>query len=426
MRKQRYHRVLLVFAVAVFIPIRASADPNTSTPASQPASGSTAPTAVPFWLVTSGGQVQPFAGAADYGSVGSTDPSHPAVALAPTPDAHGYLVASNDGGVFTFGDASFHGSASGLALSSPVVNVASTPDGAGYWLVSTDGGVFTFGTAGYFGSAHGMALPAPVVDLVPTPDGGGYWLVSTDGGVLSYGDAKFYGSAAGTTLNAPVVGMTPTRDARGYWLVGRDGGVFSYGDAQFYGAAATSGQATRAIAANVGSNGYTVIRADGTAQRFGPPADSSSNSVNPVTSSSASSRVVAAGALGQTVPPVPTPGQTALNWARTQIGKPYGYASAGPDAYDCSGLTMASYRVAGITLPRTAAEQYGAGAHFPLSQAQPGDLVFWADDPSDPSTITHVGLFVGPGEVLHAPRSGEYVRIEAMWPDGLLSTVTRP
>src|SRR5581483_5491046 len=341
-------------------------------------------------------------------------------ALAPTPDARGYRVASSNGGVFTFGDAGFYGSAAGLQLSSPVVGIASAPDSGGYWLVASDGGVFTFGSAGYWGSANSKTLAAPVVGLVPTPDGEGYWLVSSDGGVLSYGDATFYGSAGGMQLDAPVVGMALTRDAHGYWLVGRDGGVFSFGDAGFYGAGNAGGEVTRTIVSDPSSAGYTLIHADGTTQHFGPSVTTVSS-----TQRSASNRVEAAGALGQTVAPppaAPSAGQTALDWAETQIGKPYGWAAAGPDAYDCSGLTMAAYHVAGISLAHSAGDQYGAGAHFPLSEAQPGDLVFWAEGGSG---ITHVGLYVGQGQVLHAPRSGETVRIEAIWPDGLLGTVTR-
>ena len=392
-----------------------------------PASGSVAGTAVPsfpYWMVSSTGQVTALGSAGDYGSLPSADLAASVVALSPTADTRGYVVASGDGGVFTFGTAGFHGSASGLPLASPIVDIATTPDGGGYWLVATDGGVFSFGTARFYGSAHGLNLAQPVVGLVPTADGAGYWLVSTDGGVFAYGDAAYYGSAAGLRMNAPVVGMTPTASRHGYWLVGRDGGVFSFGDAAFHGSGGAGPSATRAIVRDSASDGYTLVAADGSVTHFGPSGTAASNVVTRPTP-----EVVAAGALGQTGIGAPTAapkGQSALDWARTQIGKPYAWGGAGPGGYDCSGLTMAAWASVGVALPRSAAEQFGAGAHLPLAQAQPGDLVFWAANPADPSTITHVGLYVSSGQVLHSARSGTVVSIDPMWPDGLMSTVTRP
>jgi cell wall-associated NlpC family hydrolase len=103
--------------------------------------------------------------------------------------------------------------------------------------------------------------------------------------------------------------------------------------------------------------------------------------------------------------------QQAVAFARAQLGKPYQWGAAGPDAYDCSGLTMTSYRSAGVLLARTSAAQWGAGPH-PASMAdlQPGDLVFYAFDRSDPGTIHHVGLYAGDGLMIEAPHTGEVVR----------------
>lgn len=112
----------------------------------------------------------------------------------------------------------------------------------------------------------------------------------------------------------------------------------------------------------------------------------------------------------------------ALAFARAQIGKPYVWGATGPGSYDCSGLTQAAWKAAGVTLPRTTYDQVDAGTTVPLSQAQPGDLVFFYDD------ITHVGVYVGNGMMIHAPKPGTYVREESVFYDGESSihSVVRP
>ncbi|WP_399140085.1 NlpC/P60 family protein [Streptomyces sp. NBUA17] len=125
----------------------------------------------------------------------------------------------------------------------------------------------------------------------------------------------------------------------------------------------------------------------------------------------------------------PTPGssngtqaQKALAFAQTQIGKPYVWGATGPGSYDCSGLTQAAWKAAGVTLPRTTYDQVNAGTTVSVSQAQPGDLVFFYDD------ISHVGLYVGDGKMVHAPKPGAYVREESIFYDGESSiySVVRP
>jgi cell wall-associated NlpC family hydrolase len=95
----------------------------------------------------------------------------------------------------------------------------------------------------------------------------------------------------------------------------------------------------------------------------------------------------------------------------SQIGKPYVWAGAGPDSYDCSGLTMWAFAHVGISLPHSAAGQYGYGTHVPVSQLQPGDLVFFADG----GYIGHVGIYYGNGEMVDAPHSGSTVGIHALY-----------
>jgi cell wall-associated NlpC family hydrolase len=93
-----------------------------------------------------------------------------------------------------------------------------------------------------------------------------------------------------------------------------------------------------------------------------------------------------------------------------QIGKPYLWGAAGPSAYDCSGLMLAAYRSAGIYLPRVSRAQWSAGPHVGLGDLAPGDLVFFAYNTGAPSTIHHVGMYVGGGAMVEAPYTGARVR----------------
>jgi cell wall-associated NlpC family hydrolase len=98
-------------------------------------------------------------------------------------------------------------------------------------------------------------------------------------------------------------------------------------------------------------------------------------------------------------------GVTALAYARKQLGLPYRLGAAGPGAYDCSGLTLQAWKAAGVTLPRTSQQQIHVGKVVAKSDLQPGDLVFFYDA----SAPSHVGLYVGNGVILHAPRPGKSV-----------------
>ncbi|OKK10692.1 C40 family peptidase [Streptomyces sp. CB02400] len=117
-----------------------------------------------------------------------------------------------------------------------------------------------------------------------------------------------------------------------------------------------------------------------------------------------------------------TKAEKALAFARAQIGKPYVWGATGPGSYDCSGLTQAAWKAAGVTVPRTTYDQVNAGTTVPVSQAQPGDLVFFYDD------VTHVGIYIGNGMMIHAPKPGTYVREESIYYDGESSihSVVRP
>lgn len=95
----------------------------------------------------------------------------------------------------------------------------------------------------------------------------------------------------------------------------------------------------------------------------------------------------------------------AVSFAYGAIGKPYVWGATGPGSFDCSGLTQAAWRAAGVSLPRTTYTQINAGQRVSRDQLAPGDLVFFY------SGVTHVGLYIGNGQMIHAPRPGSTVRV---------------
>jgi peptidoglycan DL-endopeptidase CwlO len=115
--------------------------------------------------------------------------------------------------------------------------------------------------------------------------------------------------------------------------------------------------------------------------------------------------------------------RTAVAYALGHLGAPYVWGAAGPRAFDCSGLTSAAYAAAGIGIPRVSRAQWGIGRHLDLASLIPGDLVFFADNTSDPSTIHHVGMYVGRGLMVHAPHTGDVVRVSSIWRTGYIGAV---
>jgi peptidoglycan DL-endopeptidase CwlO len=99
----------------------------------------------------------------------------------------------------------------------------------------------------------------------------------------------------------------------------------------------------------------------------------------------------------------------ALRYAMAQVGDRYVYGAEGPDAFDCSGLTMTAWAQAGVALPHSSSAQYSSGARVAASDLQPGDLVFYY------SPISHVGMYIGNGLIVHAANPGSGVRVAELY-----------
>lgn len=124
---------------------------------------------------------------------------------------------------------------------------------------------------------------------------------------------------------------------------------------------------------------------------------------------------------GKTFPaPTRAPRSEVVNIAKRYLGAPYQWAASGPNRFDCSGFTMFVYRQVGVSLPHSSRAQIGCGQRVSRSQLQPGDLVFFG------SPIHHVGIYVGGGMYIHAPRTGDVVKISSLGSRGDFAGGCRP
>lgn len=115
--------------------------------------------------------------------------------------------------------------------------------------------------------------------------------------------------------------------------------------------------------------------------------------------------------------------EAAVRWALARVGTPYRWGGEGPGGFDCSGLVQAAFAAAGVALPRVAQDQYDAGpALLAGAPLLPGDLVFFG---ASPLAVDHVGIVVGGGDMVDAPHTGAFVRVEPVWSQGYVGA-TRP
>lgn len=116
-------------------------------------------------------------------------------------------------------------------------------------------------------------------------------------------------------------------------------------------------------------------------------------------------------------PPPPNAGAaTAVAEAKKQLGKPYQWVGSGPDTFDCSGLTAWAWKAAGKSLAHYTGSQYSATARVAIADLQPGDLVFFGSD------LHHVGLYVGSGQMIHAPQTGSVVKYDTIYRSDLVQS----
>lgn len=124
-------------------------------------------------------------------------------------------------------------------------------------------------------------------------------------------------------------------------------------------------------------------------------------------------------ALVGPIPAASPHAQVAVSTALAQLGKPYQWGGAGPDSFDCSGLTMFAWRAAGVALPHSAAAQFSSFPQVPIGALQPGDLVFYGSPPY------HNGMYIGNGQMVEAPHTGTVVRVAGIFRSDLVGA-SRP
>ena len=134
---------------------------------------------------------------------------------------------------------------------------------------------------------------------------------------------------------------------------------------------------------------------------------------------------VLAWAARYTAPAPSSAAATATAFAVRQVGKPYQWGATGPNAYDCSGLVYAAYAAAGIHIARTTYQWRQDGPQIPLSQIAPGDLLFSAGSDGTPANPGHVVMYLGGGQIIQAPQTGEDVQIDPLDLAGVVAA-TRP
>jgi cell wall-associated NlpC family hydrolase len=165
-----------------------------------------------------------------------------------------------------------------------------------------------------------------------------------------------------------------------------------------------------------------AARASQAASRAERTQSSSASSSSASSSSAGSSQTSSAAAPPAASAPVASSGgaaATAVNTALAQQGKPYVWAAAGPNSFDCSGLVQYAYAAAGISLPHSSSAQASMGTAVTRAQLQPGDLIAFY------SPVSHIGIYIGNGQMVHAPTSGDVVKVASIDVMGSITAMRR-
>lgn len=404
------------------------------------------PSGAGYTLVGSDGGIFNFGDSRFFGSMGGKPLNKPVVSVVPTASGNGYWEVAADGGVFAFGDAVAPSSnpLPGKALNSPVVE-ATRIGTNGLLLVAGDGGVFALGGAPFLGSMGGKPLNKPMVDIVASPSGNGYATVAADGGIFAFGDFQgpgnnpLPGMAARGELKAPVTAAARYGTGFGLILAGGDGGTFALGGAPFIGSAAnlTLAKPVTGIALAPTGNGQWLAGADGgafaygSAGFFGNAVSNSNCATTPAPTNGTTSAKIVATATdilnGRAVSPS-AGGVIHYSWGGGH-GRTFGpsvgtcdRSYTGPTpckadhtvGVDCSGFSRWVYAIAYGTDVFGGVNTDGQlGRMHSVSSPQPGDLVFFSPT-GRPSGTTHVGIYVGGGQMIESPHTNADVRKSAV------------
>jgi peptidoglycan DL-endopeptidase CwlO len=246
----------------------------------------------------------------------------------------------------------------------------------------------------------------------------------------------------------------PTADSAGLWQNVADGGVaVSYTMSELdnlplgHPVRVTGRRVEQLPVAGLGTvgiGGVDAVVSDAVARSLGMPADNAivvsaphadlnslmrqvqkllphGTAVAPLVAQSATSGIPVTGTGEAGTAAADGPGLTSaeviafLKAAESRLGDEYVWGGDGPDVFDCSGLVQWSLAQAGVIMPRVAAEQALTGPQVPVSELEPGDLLFYHTDPTAPDYISHVAIYLGNGEMIQAPETGEDVEIVPAW-----------
>jgi cell wall-associated NlpC family hydrolase len=241
----------------------------------------------------------------------------------------------------------------------------------------------------------------------PTGASDGLWRGVADGGIaVSYTMGKLDNLPLGGQVSASgTVDKKLKVVAFGTLGIGGVNAVVSHDVARSLGAPADN-----AIVVSV--HGLDIAGVASTLAKLLPKGAGIDQLVSVVTTGGSSAGSGTAGSGPTTLSGVPNSRiNTMLTAALSRKGLPYVWGGSGPGVFDCSGLVQWSFAQAGITMPRVAADQALTGPAVPVSQLQPGDLLFYHTDPTDPNYISHVAIYLGNGWMIQAPEPGEDVQV---------------